>query len=158
MVLVPIRMNATSKGCRGTNCPGWRSFYLMNRLMKLCCGAVAPSSIPSGSSQRQVAWMITGTAFSIISLSFLVWFDGTLTMSTFRKSGKLLGFLGVHRMGWKSKGQIVIKNLTDQIITHPQWNRTTRNADIALIRLNIDVPYTCKSFFINSYQIQFIAF
>ena len=56
--------------------------------------------------------------------------------SLFRK-GDIMGFIGV-----KGKKMFAINNLVDKFVLHPQWNRTTRNVDIALIRLKIDVPYT----------------
>jgi len=46
--------------------------------------------------------------------------------------------------------RISINNLTDKIILHPEWNRTTRNADIALVRLKVDLQFNGTLFF---YQI-----
>jgi len=56
----------------------------------------------------------------------------------------LLGFIGVHNADpdIKSVKRTELKDLIAEIIIHPQWNETTRNADIALVRLKQDIVYT----------------
>ena len=65
----------------------------------------------------------------------------------FRTGDSLNGYIRVHSVAIDSNddnNRIPIKDLIDKIIIHPQWNRTTRNSDIALIRLKKDVPYESK--------------
>jgi hypothetical protein len=61
----------------------------------------------------------------------------------------LLGFIGVfnadHYAHFESKMRTPLAGLIAEIIVHPQWNQTTRNADIALVRLKQDIVYTSKN-------------
>jgi len=69
------------------------------------------------------------------------------SFNLFRRSNQLYGFIGAYNIDMQLKNQtnrIQIKDVIDKIFLHPQWNQTTRNADIALIRLKTDVPYTSK--------------
>ena len=55
----------------------------------------------------------------------------------------MYGFIGDHNADMKilPPNRIPINNFIDTVILHPNWNRTTRNADIALIRLKTDLIY-----------------
>ena len=61
----------------------------------------------------------------------------------------LLGFIGVHVTTHDVKSAIrtPLEGLIADIITHPQWNPTTRNADIAIVRLKNDIVYTSIKYF-----------
>ena len=55
----------------------------------------------------------------------------------------MYGFIGDHNadMTILPPNRNPINNLIDTVILHPHWNRTTRNADIALVRLKTDLKY-----------------
>jgi len=103
-------------------------------------GAVDRSSLQNGFLQQQVAWIFTGITRLSIS--------GTATCFTefnvFRRGSHLYGFVGVHSMDVRMDdvNRISISNSIDTVILHPNWNRTTRIADIALVRLKTDIVYT----------------
>jgi len=71
-----------------------------------------------------------------------------LNLSTLiRKNGsELFGFVGVHSVNTSNDeaNRVDMKDLIEKVILHPDWNRSTRNADIALIRLNIHVLFNGK--------------
>ena len=61
----------------------------------------------------------------------------------YRKGSHVYGFIGDHNMDMtlNPPNRFSINNLIDTVIIHPQWNQSTRNADIALIRLKTDLVY-----------------
>ena len=65
----------------------------------------------------------------------------------------ILGFIGVFNAdnfeNFASKLRIPLAGLVAEVITHPQWNPTTRNADIAIVRLINDIVYTSIKYFSN---------
>jgi len=63
-----------------------------------------------------------------------------------RKGDLINGFIGINPsaavVAGDTKRSYSINNKIDRVFLHPQWNRTTKIADMALIRLKTDVPYT----------------
>jgi len=70
-------------------------------------------------------------------------FKHQLNQFKFRKGSHVYGFIGDHNadMTILPPNRNPINNLIDTVILHPNWNRTTRNADIALVRLKTDLKY-----------------
>jgi len=62
---------------------------------------------------------------------------------TFRRDNKLFGYVGGHG-GRGVNDHIDLSDNIDKVILHPQWNRMTRNADIALIRLKTELQFNGK--------------
>ena len=66
---------------------------------------------------------------------------------SFRKGDITNGYIGISagaafNASESIKRSYSIKNKIDTLFLHPMWNRTTLIADMALIRLKTDVPYT----------------
>ena len=138
-----IRLATVSTWWCSVNSLGWRTFTLAPQTIAvLNFGAVAPSSVQNGSWQQRAALMPTGNWPFINSFNLICILTGW-----FRTGDSLNGFIRVHSVAIDSNddnNRIPIKDLIDKIIIHPQWNRTTRNSDIALIRLKKDFPYESK--------------
>ena len=67
---------------------------------------------------------------------------------TFRGNNKLFGYVGGHG-GDGANDHVDLSDNIEKVIPHPQWNRMTRNADIALIRLKTELKFNGKLLTLN---------
>ena len=149
MVKGQIHIIPTSNQWRTANSHGWHSFILAIH-SKIKFGALAQSLVVSGSWRPLAAWMSIGIIF-ISSPYYSLMNHWLFDLIIYSNIGKLHGFIGVHdvnpQLTVNPSGRISIDDKIERFFLHPQWNEATLNADIALIRFRVSIPFSCKNYF-----------
>ena len=136
----------------------WLAFFYFGNSFEdkvWCTGSIISSNwIMTAASCMDEHRYYTNLLLCLTSTKFIILLD------FFSNTGKLHGFIGVHNMDPQLKKvprrRIPFDDLIDHFVLHPEWNEAQMNADIALIRLKISVPYSSNSYFFVLMQTLFL--